>query len=90
MVKCKLSPVALGLSLGILWGISVFIMGLIASYYAYGQPFVEALGALYIGYAPTILGSFIGGLIAFVDAFISGVILAWLYNFFAGCCGKKG
>lgn len=88
MNKCKLSPVALGLSLGILWGVSVLILGLIATYYAYGKPFVAAVGGLYIGYEPTILGSLLGGLIAFIDFFICGLIIAWLYNLFA-CCGCR-
>ncbi|WED42845.1 bacteriophage holin [Legionella cardiaca] len=89
MNKCKLCPVSLGLSLGILWGVFVLIIGLIATYNAYGKPFVAAMGGLYIGYQPTILGSLIGGLIAFIDFFIFGFLIAWLYNLFACCCHKK-
>lgn len=89
MTKCRLSPLALGLALGVLWGVSIFLMGLIASFYTYGRPFVTAVGVLYIGYEPSVLGSIIGGIIGFVDAFIGGVILAWLYNLFAKCCCKK-
>jgi hypothetical protein len=61
MKKCKLCPVSLGLSLGLTWGLSVLIMGLVAHVYAYGKPFVAAVGALYIGYHPSISGSIIGG-----------------------------
>ncbi|STX40356.1 Uncharacterised protein [Legionella donaldsonii] len=89
MTNCRLSPMALGLALGILWGISIFLMGIIAYYSSYGQPFVAAMGSLYVGYQPSILGSVIGGIIGFIDAFIGGVILAWLYNLFAHCCCKK-
>ncbi|KTC86885.1 bacteriophage holin [Legionella brunensis] len=89
MNKCKLSPVALGLSLGVLWGLSVLILGLIATYYSYGKPFVASMGALYIGYEPTVLGSLLGGLIAFIDSFIGGFLIAWLYNLFSCCCRKK-
>ncbi|MDP3561251.1 MAG: bacteriophage holin [Legionellaceae bacterium] len=89
VTKCKLSPVALGLSLGVFWGLGVFIMGLVAAYFMFGTPFVTAMGSVYVGYEATLLGSFIGGLIAFVDAFIGGLIIAGLYNLFAGCWGKK-
>lgn len=90
MANYRLCPVSLGLSLGITWGVGVFIMGLIAYAYSYGQPFVAAVGQLYIGYAPTLLGSVIGGLIGFVDAFIGGFIIAFLYNAFCNCKCKKG
>lgn len=90
MSGSKLSPVALGLSLGILWGISLFLLGLMAYAYSYGNPFIEAISSLYIGYEPSIKGSILGGIIGFVDAFISGFLIAWLYNLFC-CkhCGKK-
>ncbi|MFA5958963.1 MAG: bacteriophage holin [Tatlockia sp.] len=83
MTKLKLHPVALGMSLGIIWGVSILLMGLIAAYFSYGKTFVTAVGGLYIGYQPTIAGSFIGGLIGFIDAFIGGLIIAWLYNMFS-------
>jgi len=40
------------------------------------------ISSLYIGYAATLLGSIIGAIWAFVDGFIGGVIVAWLYNAF--------
>lgn len=89
MTNCRLSPLALGLSLGVVWGLSLLVMGLIACYYSYGQPFVMAVSTLYLGYEPTVMGSVIGGLIGFVDAFIGGVIIAWFYNLFSCCCCKK-
>ena len=89
MIKCKLSPLALGLAFGILWGISIFLMGLLAHFFSYGEVFVTSIGTLYIGYDTTIIGSIIGGIIGFVDGFIGAAILAWLYNFFAGCCKKE-
>ncbi|AHE66660.1 bacteriophage holin [Legionella oakridgensis] len=88
MTNCRWSPLALGLSLGIVWGISLFIMGLSAYFFAYGEIFVTSVGTLYVGYDATILGSIIGGIIGFIDAFIGGVIVAWLYNFFSNCCCK--
>lgn len=90
MQKCKLSPLAMGLSIGVLWGLSVFFTGLAAYYFSYGKPFVIAMSAMYIGYEPSISGSFIGALFGFFDGLIGGAVLAALYNFFScshKCCG---
>lgn len=85
MNGCKLSPIGLGLALGVLWGLSVFLLGLLAYWYTFGKPFVDAMATLYMGYEPSITGSIIGGVIGFIDAFITGALIAWLYNKFSGC-----
>ena len=79
----KLSIKALGLSLGILWAVSTFIMGLLAMIFGYGREFVQALGKFYLGYKATFLGSIIGAVWGFIDAGIVGIIIAWLYNKFS-------
>lgn len=89
MTKCKISPLAFGLSLGVVWGGAVLIMGLLSHFFAYGTAFVTAMGVMYIGYEPSILGGLIGGLMGFIDAFVGGALIAWLYNVFSTCCGKK-
>jgi hypothetical protein len=63
-------------------------MGLLAHYFSYGVTFVTSMRTIYLGYEPSIAGSLIGGVMGFVDAFIGGLILAWLYNCFA-CVGCK-
>ncbi|VEB34246.1 Uncharacterised protein [Legionella sainthelensi] len=85
MKGCQLNPVALGLAFGALWGVSIFILGLLAYYYTYGHAFVLAVGSLYPGYAPSIKGSIFGGIVGFIDGFIAGFLIAWLYNLF-NCC----
>ncbi|MDX2346582.1 MAG: bacteriophage holin [Legionella sp.] len=89
MTKCRLSPLAFGLSLGVIWGASVLVMGLLAFYLSYGTAFVSAMGVLYIGYESSIVGSIIGGVFGFIDAFVGGALIAWLYNCFSGCCKKS-
>jgi hypothetical protein len=80
----KMDVKAMGLSLGILWGGSVMIMGLIAiGAPNYAGDFVAALASKYPGYAPTVIGSLKGFLCGFIDAGIGGLILAWLYNKFS-------
>ena len=78
----KLDVKALGLSLGIIWGASVALMGFICMFSGWGCSFVSALGNFYIGYKPTFLGCIIGGIFGFLDMGIGGVIIAWLYNKF--------
>lgn len=81
----RINPIALGLAFGVVWGVSMLIIGLFASYSMYGKDFVVAMGTLYVGYEPSILGAFIGALIGFIDAFIGGWVIGWLYNRFAHC-----
>jgi hypothetical protein len=90
---CKLNPVALGLAFGVLWGVCILFLGLVASYYTYGHDFVISLGNLYPGFTPSVKGAFLGGLIAFIDAFIMAYLIGWLYNKFNRCgctCCDKG
>ena len=93
MSGCKLSPVGLGLAFGVLWGICILLLGLMATYYAYAHDFVISMGNLYPGYTPSVKGSFLGAIIAFIDAFIMGFLIAWLYNRFSCCkcvcCDKE-
>ncbi len=79
----KLDVKAMGLSLGITWGICVLSMGLADMTSGWGGTFVRALGTFYIGYKPTIIGSIIGGIWGFIDMGIGGIVIAWLYNKFA-------
>lgn len=75
----KLSVHALGAGIGAMWGVSVLFCGITAMF-GWGAGLVEALSSLYIGYAPSVTGALIGGLWAFVDGYIGGVIIAWIYN----------
>ncbi|MBN1914047.1 MAG: bacteriophage holin [Candidatus Omnitrophica bacterium] len=76
----KLDARALGLTLGIVWSLSVSIMGILAMTINYGASFVNVLSKLYIGYGASISGVMIGAIWGFFDAGIGGVIIAWLYN----------
>lgn len=84
-----LHPVSLGFSVGILWGLYVFLIGLLAWLSGYGIEFVKFLGGIYIGYAPTLGGSLAGAVWGFVKGFVGAALVAWLYNCFAcKSCGK--
>lgn len=85
----RLHPFALGMSLGVIWSLSTFIMALFVMGFEYGQGFVSGMSNLYIGYEASLLGAFIGMIWGFIDAFVGGFLIAWLYNFFSCCCHKK-
>ncbi len=93
MSGCKLSPVGLGLALGIFWGVSILLVGLAATYYVVGHDFVISMGTVFPGYTHSVQGSLIGAGIAFLDSFIFGFIIACLYNLFScckcNCCAKE-
>ena len=76
----KLDTRAFGLACGILWGGGVFLMGLTATVCSWARPFVDVLSVMYVGYSATVFGILIGTLWGFVDGFIGGIVLAWLYN----------
>ena len=78
----KLNPKAMGLSFGILWAASIIFMGLLAIVCSWAQPFVDVISVMYLGYTASIIGCMIGALWGFIDAFVGGFLLAWLYNKF--------
>lgn len=75
----RLSVHALGVALGAMWGISVLFFG-IAAWFGWGVPLVQAMSSFYLGFGASLPGAVIGGIWAFVDGYIGGVIVAWVYN----------
>ena len=88
--KTQLCACSFGMAFGILWGVSVFLLGLSAMWFGYGADLVTGLGKLYIGYKATVLGSFIGLVWGFVDLFVAAFIVALIYNKCSSgkCCMK--
>jgi len=77
----RLRTTALGLSLGIVWGLAVFIATVWAIIGAQGFT-LDRLGAFYRGYSISYAGAVIGLCWGFVNGFIGGVLIAWFYNLF--------
>lgn len=77
----KLRPWALGVSIGIVWGGSIFITTFISYYTGYAKEFLEVLAvSIYPGYEITPARSFLGLLYGFLDGLLSGALIGWLYN----------
>lgn len=92
-MKCdsmRLCIFSFGLAFGITWAFGMFGLGLSAWLFGWGTNMVSVIGEMYIGFEPTLLGSLIGAGWGFVALFITGVIIAWIYNFCAEHCGKAG
>ncbi len=83
----KLNVKAFGLTSGIIWGAGIFFMtwGLI---WLDPEGTAGLLERVYRGYHISALGSLIGLAWGFCDAFIGGLIFAWLYNKLAS--GSEG
>ncbi|MFQ5994779.1 MAG: bacteriophage holin [Acidiferrobacterales bacterium] len=76
----KLNVMAFALTFGVIWGLGVFMLTwwIIAFDGVTGE--ITMLGRVYRGYSVSPMGSIIGLVWGFVDAFIGGAIFAWLYN----------
>jgi len=75
----KFSPNALGIAIGVLWAAYVLFFGITAMF-GWGVALVDAISSLYVGYGPSTPGAIIGAIWGFVDGYIAGVVVAWLYN----------
>ncbi len=80
----RLNVRALGLAGGIVWGLAIFLTTYWFLVFGYGGTMLAKLSNVYLGYSVTWYGAFVGLVWGFIDGFIGGVLLAWLYNKFAG------
>ena len=80
----KLDVLRLGITLCLVWGAIVFLVGVGNMVFAgYGEAFLEVIDSIYPGYHAGQWG--FGGVIvatlyAALDGFIGGIVFAWLYN----------
>ncbi len=79
----KLEPKALGLSLGVVFGVAFFILAILAMTIGWGSYAIEVVSSWYVGYEATLIGACIGLVWGFCDGLIGGYIIAKLYNKFS-------
>ncbi len=77
----KLRVRALGLAVGIVWGMGIFVATLWSSLLGGGKTLV-LLSAYYYGYTVDFGGAFVGLLWGFVNGAVFGLAVGWLYNNF--------
>jgi len=83
----RLNANALAVTVSVLWGISVLVVGLVNVIWpSYGQAFLQLCASIYPGYNPGngVSLVFIGTIYALIDGLVGGAIFAWLYNLFVG------
>jgi hypothetical protein len=87
----KMNVKALALSLGVLWGGALLVVGMGALIAGvtdgdhYGKDFMLAMASIYPGYRgiPELGDVLLGAGYGFVDGAVGGALLAWIYNLFA-------
>jgi len=77
----KLSVCALATAGGLTSGLSVLTLGLLANHWQIGMAWLTTLASVYVGFAPTFKGIMIGIGWGFLSGFISGLVIAVIYNF---------
>ena len=76
----KVKGLPFALALGILSGVAMFIMHMLAMYAGYGMAWFELMADMIPYYNLTLGGAFYVLIGAFLDGFIGGALLAGLYN----------
>lgn len=72
--------IRLGLTLGLIFGISIFLLVLLA-HKNYGILFFKILEGAYPGCSrDNLLGKFLCGFMGFLDGFLGGILIGYLYN----------
>jgi hypothetical protein len=81
----KLKPLALGVSLGLVWGGALFVTTWLSYFTGYGRAFLDVLSvSIYPGYAISPWGSILGLFYGFADLLIMGTLVGWIYNKIVG------
>lgn len=75
-----LGAVSFGLAWGFVSGFFVFVLGTAAALFGWGVPLAAVLASIYVGYAPTFIGSIAGAVWAFATGFLFGLLVAMVYN----------
>ena len=86
----KLKPLALGLTFGLMCALALvgiyFLPAMTELIFgtAYGEGLKALLMDTYPYYGAGLASTFVAVVLAFIDAFIGGIIFAWVYNLIGG------
>lgn len=75
----RIDGLRLAVAGGLVWGLALFFLTLIAAGTGYGADFLNIF-SFYPGYEISFWGSPVGFIWGFVDGFIMLGLLAWFYN----------
>lgn len=87
----KLNAFAFGMAIGITKGLAMMLFAWGGYFGGYGMDMIHLIASVYHGYAPTVMGGFIGAGWGLLCGFVFGFIAGSLYNRCLGCsfCCKK-
>ncbi len=77
----KINIKALALSIGIFWGLAVFLLTQWIVIMDWG--FLSEVDGAFLGYSLSWIGAFVGIIYGFVVGYVSGALIGFLYNKFA-------
>jgi hypothetical protein len=72
----------LALSVGLVWAAGLLILSLMAKFLNWGLAVTGPIESVYIGYELSLIGIVVGVAWAFLDGFVGGAVVAWVYNKF--------
>ena len=75
----KLRVRALGIAMGIVWGLTIFVATIWSSALGGGKT-LSVLSTYYFSYSVSFGGAILGLIWGFINGFIVGAVIAWLYN----------
>lgn len=82
MAADKLNWKALAAAFSLTWASFIVMLGLAAALTDWSLAAVEALGDIYLGFGPSLVGTLIGVPWALLDGAIAGALIGLLYNYF--------
>ncbi len=86
--RARLSAIALGVALGVLYAAWMLTVGILASRGTFGMDLVTHWATFYPGVAATMTGAFVAGAWGFLKGFLIGLVLGWIYNLCLCCCTR--
>ena len=78
--KQYLHAVHFGIAAGLVWGVLIFIVTLLATWLGQDVHWLLRIANFYPGYEVNVVGSFIGLMCGFIDGFIVFFLIAQVYN----------
>ena len=83
---CRIDVLGHALALGVLWGVYLFILALLAGWGVrfmwVSAELVNILSSVYPGYTIGLTGAFMGLIQGFICGSVGGLLIAWLHNIF--------
>ena len=76
----KINIKALALSIGIVWGLAVFLFTVVVLIRDFG--FLSGFDGVFLGYSVSWIGAFVGLIYGFVVGYLGGALIGFFYNKF--------